>query len=147
MSKRIKALMAGMDLPVPETASAAGSELQEQARFCRWLDTWLRNAGGRYHAVVNEGRRSQGERARASAQGLKRGVPDMYVFLPPVGMIALEFKRADGRPSDVRPEQRAWLQFLAEDMGAGGRFFAAAVFGCLDAQEFVRTLYASAPRS
>jgi hypothetical protein len=130
------------DLPTPAVATPR-SELQEQASFCRWLDTWLPAAGGRYHAVVNEGRRSPGERARAAAQGLRAGVPDLYVFLPAVGLVALEFKRANGKQSDVRSTQRQWLQFIGEQMGA--RFFAAAVFGCTDAQDFLAGLLDSKP--
>jgi len=140
---RTKARLAGLDLPAPAIAAAGRPEWQEQAQFCRWLDSWLPAHGGKYHAVVNEGRRSPGERARASAQGLRKGVPDFYVFLPAVGLIAIEFKRRDGHASDVRPEQRDWLAFIGEAMGA--RFFAAAAFGCLDAVRFVHTLYPAAP--
>lgn len=143
MSRRTKLRLAGISLPTPTAAIPARSELQEQANFCRWLDSWLPAAGGRYHAVVNEGRRSPGERARAAAQGLRKGVPDLNIYLPAVGLIALEFKRSDGCPSDVRPEQRAWLHFLSECMGE--RFFAAAVFGDAAARSFVRTLYPQAP--
>jgi hypothetical protein len=144
MSRATKARLAGLDLPAPAVARPARAELQEQASFCRWLDSWLPDHGGKYHAVVNEGRRSPGERARVAAQGLRKGVPDMYVFLPAVGLMAIEFKRADGRASDVRPEQRAWLSFIGADMGP--RFFAAAAFGWLDAVQFVRTLYPAAPQ-
>jgi hypothetical protein len=137
-TQRSRAIAEIMDgLPAPR--AAAGDEHTEQSRFCRWLDTWLLAAGGRYHAVVNEGRRSAGERARASQQGLRKGVPDLYMFHPAVGLIALEFKRADGCASDVRPEQREWLAFIGQAMGE--RFHAAAVFGCTAAQEHVRALF------
>lgn len=126
-------------LPAPRTT--AKDEHAEQSQFCRWLDTWLPAAGGRYHAVVNEGRRSSGERARASQQGLRKGVPDLYVFHPTVGLMALEFKRANGHASDVRPEQREWLAFIGQAMGE--RFHARAVFGCEDAQQYVRALFRS----
>ena len=135
MSKRIHPILG--DLPTPH-AQGTRSEHAEQSRFCRWLDTWLPAAGGRYHAVVNEGRRSPGERARAAQQGLRAGVPDLYVFLPTVGLVALEFKRADGSAADVRPEQRALLTFIGQTMG--DRFHAYAVFGCKEAQDVIRRL-------
>lgn len=129
------------DLPAPKIARKR-SEHSEQHMFCQWLDTWLPQAGGRYHAVVNEGRRTRGEAVKAHQQGLRAGVPDLNIFHPAVGMIALEFKRADGTVKDVRANQRAWIDFFDADMGE--RFFAKAVFGCEDAKRYIRTLFGRA---
>jgi len=49
------------------------------------------------------------------AQGVERGIPDLLIIdRPPrclhfVG-VALELKRSNGKPSDLRPEQREWLE-------------------------------------
>jgi hypothetical protein len=52
----------------------------------------------------------------AKASGLERGVPDLLIFEAPEGAqfvgVALEMKRAGGRPSDLRKEQREWLRAL-----------------------------------
>ena len=49
--------------------------------------------------------------------GVKPGVPDILIFVPPpegfVG-VALELKRSDGRPSDLSTPQKAWLRMLKE---------------------------------
>ena len=49
------------------------------------------------------------------AQGVTPGIPDLLIVdRPPnhphyVG-IAMELKRANGKPSDIRPEQMLWLE-------------------------------------
>lgn len=78
------------------------------------LFQWARFSTGRYpalkllFAIPNGGARDPVTGARLKAEGVKRGVPD--VFLPqPVGAyhgLFLELKAEGGRPS---PEQREWL--------------------------------------
>ena len=52
--------------------------------------------------------------AQAKQAGLKRGVPDLFlpVAVAPWHGLFVEMKRADGKPSDLSPEQRAWLARL-----------------------------------
>ncbi len=52
--------------------------------------------------------------ARRQAEGVKAGVPDVECVLPAKGFTGLhiEFKRADGVPSDVSAKQREWLERL-----------------------------------
>lgn len=89
------------------------TEAQEQ----RWLFQWAAmNAAQRpelgmlFH-IPNEGRRSPATGARMRREGLKKGVPDL--FLPvargPWHGLFIELKRLGGRPT---PDQRAWIDCL-----------------------------------
>ncbi len=99
-------------------AATGPSELSEQIKLCARLD----RAGIVYFAVPNGGRRNKAEAILLKRSGVKAGVPDIVIPVPPpqipctlcgtvrlVGAV-VELKRADGRPSDVRPQQRRWLQ-------------------------------------
>ena len=98
----------------------------------------LRLAGICHAAIPNE-TASRAEAGKAKARGAQRGFPDLLIFDPPPGSdahgVAVETKRADGRPSDVRPEQREWLDRL----DARG-WVALVAFGCQHAVEELRRL-------
>jgi len=98
----------------------------------------LRLAGICHAAIPNE-TASRAEAGKAKARGAQRGFPDLLLFDPPPGGdahgVAVETKRADGRPSDVRPEQREWLDRL----DARG-WVALVAFGCEHAVEELRRL-------
>ena len=98
----------------------------------------LRLAGICHAAIPNE-TASRAEAGKAKARGAQRGFPDLLLFDPPPGGdahgVAVEMKRADGRPSDVRPEQREWLDRL----DARG-WVALVAFGCQHAVEELRRL-------
>lgn len=84
-------------------------------------------------AVPNGGFRKKGERFRLQAEGQKSAVPDVLIprrFGDYVGL-ALEFKRADGKPSDLRQDQR---DALARFRYQG--WYADVAFGC-DAAIFI----------
>ena len=73
-----------------------------------------------YCAVPNGGFRVRREAAMLKAEGVQKGMPDLLIFTPPpdsdyVG-VALEMKRRDGRQSDLREDQRRWLEKL-ESLG------------------------------
>ncbi len=81
------------------------------------LFTWARWTEGQYpelallFAVPNGGRRDAVTGARLKAEGVKAGVPDVWL---PVARgdyhgLVIELKAGKGRPS---PEQRAWLEAL-----------------------------------
>lgn len=112
------------------------TEDAEQRALARKLD----RAGLRWCHVPNGGRRDRREGRNLRAQGVKAGVPDVLLFeRPPLDSravgVALELKRENGRPSDVRPNQREWLQALSE---RGWRTHVA--YGCDDAVRFLRGL-------
>ena len=92
------------------------TEAQEQAIVVRAL----KRSKVLFCAVPNGGHRSGRGGASLRSQGVQKGVPDLLIFdrspLEPVthgflhvSGIALEMKRARGKPSDVTPEQRQWL--------------------------------------
>lgn len=89
------------------------SETSEQIDVVREL----KRARILFCAVPNGGARRGREARRLKQEGVQAGVPDLLIFdAPPahpgkVG-VALEMKRRDGRPSDVREEQQEWLQAL-----------------------------------
>lgn len=97
-------------------------EHNEQAAFFRWcgyLET-QHPALGRFFAVPNGGARHKAVAANLKAEGVKRGVPDVFNLTRSEwpesngdfwsGLI-LEFKSDTGRLS---PEQRDWCEYLRE---------------------------------
>jgi hypothetical protein len=65
-------------------------------------------------AVPNAGKRSARAGARIKAEGLRPGFPDLVLTLPGRGYHALfiEMKRVGAPASDVRDNQREWLDRL-----------------------------------
>ena len=106
------------------------TELGEQCALFDWAErlqgripalAWLfhvPNGGAR----AKQTRRGKGgqvvtfspEAQRLKASGVKPGVPDVLLLAPRQGYagLVIEMKAEDGR---VRPEQRAWLEHLAEE--------------------------------
>jgi hypothetical protein len=78
----------------------------------------LRRAGLVFCAVPNGGFRVTREAGRLKAEGVQKGVPDLLIFTPPPGGssvgVALEMKRRDGRPGDLRKAQKEWLGTLSD---------------------------------
>ncbi len=66
------------------------------------------------NASQNGMRTSIQQAVRAKACGMKAGFPDISFPVPASGYhgLFIELKRQGGRPSDVSPEQRAWLAAL-----------------------------------
>lgn len=92
------------------------SEHDEQAALVRGVDL-LR---GLYpeldllFAIPNGGNRSPATGARLKAEGVKAGVPDLFLPVGRGGFFGLfvEMKTAEGI---VRPDQRAWIARLLEE--------------------------------
>lgn len=111
----------------PETPGRP-TEDQEQAEVVRWANgrpwgEWL------FH-IQNEGTWSKRRGQRGKALGIRRGVPDLFLPIPAGGYHGLwiEMKRTGGRMSDVRREQRVWIDNLRR-MG----YRAEVCFGAKDA--------------
>lgn len=111
-------------------------EAFEQTKLAEWLD----GRGLHWEHIPNEGERTAQQGAALRRQGLKKGVPDVYVHTPPprhplVRGVAVELKRRDGSESDVKAEQRYRMKRLRE---CG--WLTHVAYGARDAIEYLKTL-------
>ena len=84
----------------------APPELWEQQALLRWLQL----QGIPYVAIPNGSRRTRWEAARAKAEGMVAGAPDLIVILPGGVTLWIEMKRRKG--GRVSPSQRAFGAML-----------------------------------
>jgi len=91
------------------------SEYDEQIKLAEYLDM----KGYCWCHVPNGGNRNPITGKKLKMQGVKPGVPDVLIFDDPTSEytmnfsgIAIELKRSDGNPSDVRDAQKEWLEAL-----------------------------------
>ena len=98
----------------PKDTRLLPTEAEEQAT----LFSWARMVSGRrpelkwmFH-VPNGGERGKAEAARFKAEGVKPGVPDIFLPIPrgPYHGLFIELKRQKG--GRVSAEQRIWLEAL-----------------------------------
>jgi hypothetical protein len=90
------------------TASSKGtgrSEHVEQREFVSWFRKNYK--GIRIIAIPNGGQRNIATAARLKAEGVMRGVPDLYV---PAWMLWIEMKKSSG--GRISPEQKDWHNYL-----------------------------------
>lgn len=107
----------GKVLPSKHTLPRKGIapiELSEQIYLASVLD---QTPGFVWCAVPNAGKRSARTGSDMKRSGLKPGFPDCLVFTRPPAQpdapgTAFEMKRSNGVPSDVKPEQRQWLDTM-----------------------------------
>ena len=88
------------------------TEHEEQATFCKYLD--IRKI--KYFAIPNANAMSIKDRtmaiktmAKLKAEGVKKGVPDMLVFLP-TKVLFVEMKRSKG--GTISSEQKQWIEYI-----------------------------------
>ena len=84
--------------------------------------------------VPNEGRRSYATGARMKAEGMTKGVPDLWL---PVARgayhgLVIELKRRDRSRSRISPEQRKWISDMTEQ-----GWCAAVCYGAEDAIDLI----------
>lgn len=90
------------------------TEHQEQKVVVEWFDRQYRDLSGRLFAVPNGGERHRAVAAKMKAEGVRPGVPDLWLPSPRgrFSGLVIELKRREGgRPS---PSQLDWLNWLAE---------------------------------
>lgn len=85
------------------------TEHEEQREFVRWFRQTY--SGVRIFAIPNGGARSPSVAGRLKAEGVSKGVPDLYI---PAWRTWVEMKRQKG--GAVLPEQKDWHQYL-ENIG------------------------------
>lgn len=83
------------------------TEHEEQRDFVRWFRRTY--AGVRIFAIPNGGERAKGEGMKLKAEGVSRGVPDLYV---PAWRLWIEMKRQVG--GVVSADQSDWHSYLRE---------------------------------
>jgi hypothetical protein len=89
-----------------ESSKGTGrSEHVEQREFVSWFRKNYK--GIRIIAIPNGGQRNIATAARLKAEGVMRGVPDLYV---PAWMLWIEMKKING--GRISPEQKDWHNYL-----------------------------------
>ena len=85
------------------------TEHEEQREVVRWFRQKYRLI--RIFAIPNGGYRSRATAGRLKAEGVARGVPDLFV---PAHNLWIEMKRVRG--GRLSPDQRDWIKYL-ESLG------------------------------
>lgn len=92
--------------------AAQASEHAEQVSLVQWFDKEFPKLRGRLFAIPNGGHRHPAEAARLKLEGVRAGVPDLFLPVPAGGKhgLFIEMKREKG--GRLSPEQKDWLTFL-----------------------------------
>lgn len=129
-------------MPVP-------TESAEQQQFIQWT-CFARGQYGfvdRFYHVPNGGSRRPAEAKIFIAEGVKKGVPDLFLPVPLHGFhgLYIEFKRRNITPEQLNnnkgyqstwKDQKAWLQYLSS-VG----YYCAVAFGCEEAIAITECYY------
>jgi len=109
---------------LPKDICAKGTEHGEQAALMAWANAISRNglapALRRLWATPNGGERSIEAACQAKAEGVKKGVPDLFLahmkqFNSIIyGGLFIEMKRKNGTMADLSPEQVTMIADLKE---------------------------------
>ena len=107
------------------------SEHQEQVAVIQWFDLQYVDLKGRLFAVPNGARTSMGTAVKLKREGLRKGVPDLFLIYRTTKYtgLAIEMKDTKGK---VSIEQTDWLAYLASQ-----GFRTAVCFGCDDARAVI----------
>ena len=84
------------------------TEHEEQRTFVQWFRRKFPDV--RIMAIPNGGARSPSVACRLKAEGVARGVPDLFV---PAWRVWIEMKRING--GRVSPEQQSWKSYLEKE--------------------------------
>ncbi len=83
------------------------TEHQEQKLFVKWFE--LRYPQVKIFAIPNGGNRNVVTATMLKAEGVRKGVPDLFI---PEWLMWIEMKRIKG--GKLSPEQRDWIEFLTK---------------------------------
>ena len=101
------------------------TEHEEQREFVKWFRQT--HTGVKIFAIPNGGYRGKTQAMKLKAEGVSKGVPDLFI---PEFFLWVEMKRKKG--STTSPEQKEWLDYL-NNIG----YRAVVCKGCLEAQKAV----------
>lgn len=83
------------------------SEHEEQCLFVQWVRRTFPSV--RIFAIPNGGKRSLSVACRLKAEGVSRGVPDLFI---PAWRLFIEMKRSNG--GSLSADQKDWKKYLEE---------------------------------
>ena len=111
------------------------SESEEQANFV----AYCRNKDIRIFSIPNgsylgKSNRRFGVINKLKKEGMSNGVPDLYIpiITEKYAGLFIEFKRKNGKKSDLRKGQEEWLEYLNNE-----GYKAEVAFGCNHAKEIL----------
>jgi hypothetical protein len=114
------------------TKLPALTEDQEQINLVAYLEI----RGLKFTAIPNHTYNPNfSQQIKNKRLGLRKGLPDMLVVLPSIGLIFIELKRTKG--STTSPEQRSWIAALNTCPGVEARVCK----GAAEAIAFIEELY------
>ena len=87
------------------TTTKYPSESEEQIGVVAWFEASF--PGVRIFHIPNGGHRAMSVARKMKSEGVKPGVPDLYV---PAWRVWIEMKRAKG--GRLSPEQKDWIEYL-----------------------------------
>jgi hypothetical protein len=90
---------------MPTTSTTSRSESDEQIGFVNWFEGAF--TGVRIFHIPNGGHRAISVAKKLKAEGVKAGVPDLYV---PAWKLWIEMKRTKG--GRLSAEQKEWIAYL-----------------------------------
>jgi hypothetical protein len=103
------------------------SESQEQAAVIEWADNHPEIAG-RLFAIPNGAHKSKAGAAKFKREGLRRGVPDLFLPLARKGFHGLFIEMKREKKAVISHQQRDWLDYLASQ-----GYYTALCFGAHEA--------------
>ena len=92
-------------------------ESQEQQAFFNWLSVQHPEINQLAFHVPNGGRRDKITGAKLKKEGVKAGVPDIFIMLPRGGYhgLMIEFKASPPYDAAVHKNQREWIEKLSSN--------------------------------
>lgn len=119
---------------LPKDEKLLPTESQEQRKLFGWAErmSYFHPELKMMFHVPNGGGRSKAEAGRFKAEGVKAGVPDIFLPVPSHGMhgLFIELKKIKG--GRVSPEQKQWI----EDLTMQG-YAAIVCHGAAEAEEMI----------
>lgn len=88
------------------------AEHKEQCALIKWFDMQYPAYKGRLFAIPNGGHRHIRVAAKLKAEGVRAGVPDLFLPIQAKGFggLFIELKAKNGRPTE---KQLDWLEYLS----------------------------------
>lgn len=88
------------------------SEHAHQVTLVSWFDRNYPEYAGRLFAIPNGGLRSKAVAVKLSLEGVRKGVPDLFLPVPNIEYIGffIELKKHSGK---VSREQKDWVEYLS----------------------------------